>query len=223
MNTTVWNCFWTISGRVRWGGIAHYIHSTWQHGCPITTHACALPSSSSSIRGFCFFFCSILSVSALMASNTVSATSCCQRSETTIGKFLYRSWSASVSWNESTQINRNYLLGKLKYYLNNDRTEGESEFCQPVNLGQHCFPRVDKNALSRTLRGVIFYAIIPNKVIITLKHIFKIFSPKNKITESNTSTHNDYGVQIQCHMETLDIRGWHCYETVKTITLYLDG
>jgi len=156
MNATVWNCVWTISGRVRWGGgsdsqipssnkrIAHYIHSTWQHGCPITTHACTLPSSSSSIRGFCFFFCSILSVSALMASNTVSATSCCQRSETTIGKFLYRSWSASVSWNESTQISKVFLLGKRKYYLNNDLAEGDSVFGQPVNLGQQCFSRVDK-------------------------------------------------------------------------------
>ena len=48
-------------------------------------------SSISSILGLFFFFCSILSVSALMVSKTVSATSCCHRSETTSGKFLYSS------------------------------------------------------------------------------------------------------------------------------------
>lgn len=38
-----------------------------------------------------------LSASLLIVSNTVSATSACHLSEITRGKFLYRSWSASVS------------------------------------------------------------------------------------------------------------------------------
>lgn len=38
-----------------------------------------------------------LSASLLIVSNTVSATSACHLSEMTRGKFLYRSWSASVS------------------------------------------------------------------------------------------------------------------------------
>lgn len=38
-----------------------------------------------------------LSASLLIVSNTVSATSVCHLSEMTRGKFLYRSWSASVS------------------------------------------------------------------------------------------------------------------------------
>uniref|UniRef100_A0A6B0UZ86 Putative secreted protein n=1 Tax=Ixodes ricinus TaxID=34613 RepID=A0A6B0UZ86_IXORI len=44
-----------------------------------------------------FFFCSSLSASRLTVSKTVSAISCCHRSEITTGKFLYSSWSASVS------------------------------------------------------------------------------------------------------------------------------
>lgn len=46
---------------------------------------------------------SFLSVSLLTASYTVSATSCCQRSEITRGKFLYSSWSLSSSWNPEAE------------------------------------------------------------------------------------------------------------------------
>lgn len=57
------------------------------------------PFSSKSNFCFCFafFLCSTLSASKLIVSNTVSATSFCHLSEMTSGKFLYRSWSASVS------------------------------------------------------------------------------------------------------------------------------
>lgn len=45
-----------------------------------------------------------LSVSALIASNTVSATSCCHLSDTIILKSWYCSWSWSVSYNHHIQL-----------------------------------------------------------------------------------------------------------------------
>lgn len=69
----------------------------------------------------CLFFArlraSFLSVSELTASYTVSATSCCQRSEMTRGKFLYRSWSLSSNWEQKGGVvcHNFYALGWYQY------------------------------------------------------------------------------------------------------------
>ena len=64
-------------------------------------------SSGSSPRGLCRRLDSILSASWLTTSNTVSAISFCHRSDTTSGKFLYSSWSASVNCRQQTRYNCN--------------------------------------------------------------------------------------------------------------------
>jgi len=69
----------------------------------ITIHWIIPISSGSSPRGLCRRLDSILSASWFTTSNTVSAISFCQRSDTTSGKFLYNSWSASVSYRKQTQ------------------------------------------------------------------------------------------------------------------------
>ena len=63
-------------------------------------------SSGSSPRGLCRRLDSILSASWFTTSNTVSAISFCQRSDTTSGKFLYNSWSASVSYGNKHRITK---------------------------------------------------------------------------------------------------------------------